>query len=100
MTGGTWNKNPLIPQIGSRNNFIINGLASREKKEKKNILLNLQKEIITVLLVMIFFLHVERNREMMTISRGFRKIKAPTYEGEMNIGEKVEEILLGMRKYL
>ena len=29
----------------------------------------------------------------------FRKIKSPTYEGEMNIGKKVEEWILGMRKY-
>ena len=29
----------------------------------------------------------------------FRKIRNPTYEGEMNTGEKDEEFLLGMRKY-
>ena len=29
----------------------------------------------------------------------FRKIKSPTYEEEMNIGEKYEEWLLGMSKY-
>ena len=29
----------------------------------------------------------------------FRKIRAPTYEGEVNMGEKVEEWLLGMNKY-
>ena len=28
----------------------------------------------------------------------FQKIKSPTYEGEMNTGEKAEERLLGMRK--
>ena len=74
MTGGTWNKNPLIPQIGSRNNFIINEKATCEKKENKNIPLNLQKEIITVFLVMILFLHGERNWEMMTIFKeSFKK---------------------------
>ena len=62
-------KNPLISQIGSRKNFIINGLEAQEKKEKKRIPLNLQKEISKVLLLMILFLHAERNREMMTISR-------------------------------
>ena len=60
-------ENPLIPQIGSRNNFIINGLVAWEKKENKNIPLSLQKEIITIFLVMIPFLPVERNWEMMTI---------------------------------
>ena len=30
----------------------------------------------------------------------FRKIKAPTYEGEMNTWEKDEEWILGMTKYL
>ena len=30
----------------------------------------------------------------------FEKIKAPTYEGEMNTWEKDEEWILGMRKYL
>ena len=44
--------------------------ASQEKKEKRNIPMNLQKEIITVLLVMTLFLHAERNKEVMTISRG------------------------------
>ena len=29
----------------------------------------------------------------------FRKIKSPTYEGEMNTGEKAKEWLLGMREY-
>ena len=29
----------------------------------------------------------------------FRKIRDPTYEGEMNTREKVEEWFLGMRKY-
>ena len=29
----------------------------------------------------------------------FRNIRAPTYEGEVNTGEKYEEWLLGMRKY-
>ena len=29
----------------------------------------------------------------------FRKIRAPSYEGEVNMGEKDEECLLGMRKY-
>ena len=62
-------ENPLIPQTSSRNNFIINGPASQEKKENKNIPLNLQKEIITVFLVMTLFLHAKRNWEMMTISR-------------------------------
>ena len=36
----------------------------------------------------------------MTVFRGeFRKIRAPTYEGEVNMGEKDEEWLLGMSKY-
>ena len=29
----------------------------------------------------------------------FRKIRSPTYEGEVNTGEKAGERLLGMRKY-
>ena len=55
--------------VGLRNNFTINGPTAQEKKENKNIPLNLLKEIIIVLLVMILFLLAERNREMMTISR-------------------------------
>ena len=36
----------------------------------------------------------------MTVFKGeFRKIRAPTYEGEINMGEKDEEWLLGMSKY-
>ena len=36
----------------------------------------------------------------MTLFRGsFEKIRAPTYKGEVNIGEKAEEWLLGMSKY-
>jgi len=36
----------------------------------------------------------------MTVFRGeFRKIRAPTYEGEVNMGEKDEEWFLGMSKY-
>jgi len=36
----------------------------------------------------------------MTVFRGeFRKIRAATYEGEVNMGEKDEEWLLGMSKY-
>ena len=67
-------KNPLIPQTISRKNFIINEKAARQKKENKNIPLNLQKEIITVFLVMILFLHGERNWEMMTIFKeSFKK---------------------------
>ena len=34
-----------------------------------------------------------------TLQREFRKIRAPTYEGEVNTREKVEEWLLGMSKY-
>ena len=29
----------------------------------------------------------------------FRKIRSPTYEGEVNTGERAEEWLLGMSKY-
>ena len=36
----------------------------------------------------------------MTVFRGsFKKIRAPTYEGEVNIGEKDKEWLLEMSKY-
>ena len=59
-----------------------------------------QKEIITVLPVMTLFLPEERRKRVMTVFRGeFQKIRAPTYEGEVNIGDKAEERLLGMSKY-
>ena len=46
------------------------------------------------------FLPKERIKEAMTVTHGeFRKIRAPTYEGEINTGEKAEEWLLGMRNY-
>ena len=41
----------------------------------------------------------KKQRSNDNIQREFRKIRAPTYEGEVNMGEKVEEWLLGMRKY-
>jgi len=74
MMGGSYSENKLISQTGSRKNFIINEKAAREKKENKNIPLNLQKEIIVVFLVMILFLHGGRNWEMMTIFKeSFKK---------------------------
>ena len=74
MMGGIPQGNPLIPQIGSRKNFIINEKAAWEKKENKNIPLNLQKDNITVFLVMILFIHGEINWEMMTIFKeSFKK---------------------------
>ena len=36
---------------------------------------------------------------MMSLQGEFRKIRALTYEGEVNTGEKDEEWLLGMSKY-
>ena len=33
------------------------------------------------------------------LQENFWNIKAPTYKGEMNIDEKAEEWILGMRKY-
>ena len=63
-------ENPLIPQIGSRNNFIINMPTTQEKKEKNKVPLNLHKEIVTVLLVMNLFLPEERNKEAITVFRG------------------------------
>ena len=58
------------------------------------------KGVTIDILVMTHFLHEERGKEMMTVlSRGFRKIRAPTYEAEVNTGEKDEEWLLGMSKY-
>ena len=49
---------------------------------------------------MTLFLPEERSKEAMTVFRGeFQKIRAPTYEGEVNMGEKVEEWLLGMSNY-
>ena len=62
-------KNPLIQQTSSKKSFTIKEPAAQEKKEKKNIPLNLQKDIFIVLLVMILFLLAERNREMMTVSK-------------------------------
>ena len=72
----------------------MSGPASQEKQKNKVHLKKL-KEIITVLLVMTHFLR--RNDD--NHQGEFRKIRAPTYEGEVNMGEKDEEWLLGMSKY-
>ena len=41
---------------------------------------------------------INKQRSDDNVQGDFRKIRAPTYEGEVNMGEKVEEWLLGMRK--
>ena len=41
----------------------------------------------------------KKQRSNDSIQGEFRKIRSLTYEGEVNTGEKVEEWLLGMRKY-
>ena len=41
----------------------------------------------------------KKQRNYGNLQGEFRKIKSPTYEGEMNIREKAKEWLLGMRKY-
>ena len=41
----------------------------------------------------------KKQRSEDNIQGEFRKIRAPTYEGEVNSGEKDEEWLLGMRKH-
>ena len=49
---------------------------------------------------MALFLLTERKKEAMIVFRGgLEKIRAPTYEGEVNTRDKAEEWLLGMRKY-
>ena len=42
---------------------------------------------------------IKKLRNDYNIKGEFRKIKSPTYEEEMNTWEKVEEWILGMRKY-
>ena len=61
--------NPLIQPTNSRKSSIINGPASQRKKKNKNTPLNLEKEIITFLLLIIPFILAERNRGMMTTSK-------------------------------
>ena len=41
----------------------------------------------------------KKQRSDDNLQGGFTKIRAPTYEGEVNTGEKDEEWLLGMRRY-
>ena len=41
----------------------------------------------------------KRQRSDDSLQGEFRKIRAPTYEGEVNTGEKAEEWFLGMSKY-
>ena len=41
----------------------------------------------------------KKQRRNDSIKGEFRKIRAPTYEGEVNTREKAEEWLLGMNKY-
>ena len=41
----------------------------------------------------------KKQRSNDSLQGGFRKIRAPTYEGELNTGEKGEEWMLGMSKY-
>ena len=41
--------------------------------------------------------NIQRNDD--NLQGEFRKIKAPTYEGEMNTRDKAKEWLLGMTKY-
>ena len=59
----------LVQPTNSRIIFIINRLESQRKKEKHNTHMNLQKKIITFFLVIIPFLLVERNREIMNTSQ-------------------------------
>ena len=74
--------------------------ATTQEKQKNKVPLKQLKEIITILLVMNRFLNREKGKEMMTVFRGeFRKIRASTYEGEVNMGENAKEWLLGMSKY-
>ena len=42
----------------------------------------------------------KRQRRDHRLQGEFQKISAPTYEGQVNMGEKDEEWLLGMSKYL
>ena len=70
MTGGNPQGKPTLSRNRFKKDLIINGPAAQEKKEKRNIPLNLQKENITILPMKTLFLHVERNKEVMTISRG------------------------------
>ena len=44
--------------------------------------------------------YIKKQRSDENLHGEFRKIRAATYEGEANLGEKYEEWLLGMRKYL
>ena len=41
----------------------------------------------------------KKQRNDKNLQGEFRKIKSPTYEGEVNTWEKVEEGILGMSKY-
>ena len=41
----------------------------------------------------------KKQRSNDSLQGEFRKIRAPTYEGEVNTGEKAKEWLLGMNKY-
>ena len=43
--------------------------------------------------------HRKKQRSNYNPQGEFRKIRAPTYEGEVNTGEKDKEWLLGIRKY-
>ena len=62
-------ENPLIQPISSRNSSVINVLVEQRKKGKKKTSLILQKDSITIILVITPFLLVERNRGMMTTSK-------------------------------
>ena len=42
---------------------------------------------------------IKKQRSYDSLQGDFRKIRAPTYEGEVKTGEKDQEWLLGMRKY-
>ena len=62
MMRGSSQGKPTQSTNSSKVNLTINETTTQEKKKKRNVSLKLWKEIITVLLVMTFFLRGERNK--------------------------------------
>ena len=86
---------PLISQIGSRRNLIINELVAQENKGNIYTPLNPHKKVITALQVITLFLNAEINKEAMTILRKSWKNKIPDLRRWCKHGEQSWRMVAG-----
>jgi len=99
MMGGSCSENPLIPQTGSKNNFYHKWeSSSREEGKQEHTLEPPKGDYYGLSSDDSLSPWRKKLRNDDNLQGEFQKIKSPTYEGEMNIGEKAEEWVLGMSK--